>query len=119
MVFAAVVSLGLAVLIGGSGLWTLRKPAPADLNGKVARAVAPTQVAAGVMAAAVWATRHPDRGLLEPEDLPHEEILALARPYLGTMAAVRTDWTPLEGRGSELQPAPAPQDAWQFANVRV
>lgn len=52
MVVAAVVSLGLAVLIGGSGLWTLRKPAPADLNGQVARAVAPTQVAAGVMLAA-------------------------------------------------------------------
>lgn len=52
MVVAAVVSLGLAVLIGGSGIWTLRRPAPADLNGQVQRAVAPTQVAAGVMLAA-------------------------------------------------------------------
>lgn len=52
MVVAAVVCLGLAVLIGGSGLWTLRRPVPADLTGKVLRAVAPTQVAAGVMLAA-------------------------------------------------------------------
>ena len=113
----------LGVLIGGpaqGALWL-----GSQLTATESRQAAPgnsattLQVAAGVMAAAVWATRHPDRGLLEPEDLPHEEILALARPYLGTMAAVRTDWTPLEGRGSELQPAPAPQDAWQFANVRV
>lgn len=52
MVVAAVVCLGLAVLIGGSGIWTLRRPAPADLTGLVLRAVAPTQVAAGVMLAA-------------------------------------------------------------------
>ena len=52
MVVAAVVCLGLAVLIGGSGLRTLRRPAPADLTGQVLRAVAPTQVAAGVMLAA-------------------------------------------------------------------
>lgn len=52
MVVAAVVCLGMAVLIGGSGLWTLRRPLPADLTGQVLRAVAPTQVAAGVMLAA-------------------------------------------------------------------
>ena len=48
MVFSAL----LAVLIGGSGLWTLRRPAPADLTGQVLRAVAPTQLAAAVMLAA-------------------------------------------------------------------
>lgn len=52
MVIAAVVCLGMAVLIGGTGLWTLRRPAPADLTGVVLRAVAPTQLAAGVMLAA-------------------------------------------------------------------
>jgi homospermidine synthase len=71
------------------------------------------------MAAAVWASQHPDRGLLEPEDLPHEEILALARPYLGTMAAVHTEWTPLEGRGHDMDRPPEPADPWQFANVQV
>ncbi len=52
MFFAALACLGMAVLIGGSGLWTLRRPVPTDLTGVVLRAVAPTQVAAGVMLAA-------------------------------------------------------------------
>ena len=42
-----VVCLGLAVLIGGSGLWTLARPPGVDLTGQVLRAVAPTQLAAG------------------------------------------------------------------------
>lgn len=113
----------LGVLIGGpktGALWLGSQLTASQAREAVAGNSATTlQVAAGVMAAAVWATRHPDRGLLEPEDLPHEQILALARPYLGTVAAVRTDWTPLEGRGSALQPPPEPRDPWQFANVRV
>lgn len=84
------------------------------------------QVAAGVMAAALWAVAHPNCGLLEPDDLPHETILELARPYLGTLAAVRTRWTPLEGRRlgfadeGRRQPGPdAAADPWQFSCVRV
>lgn len=51
MVVGAVVSLLLAVLIGGSGLWTLRRGAHpvGDLNAAVSRLVAPTQIAAAVM----------------------------------------------------------------------
>ena len=52
MVLGAVLSLGLAVLIGGSGLWTLTRRPTSDLTGQVLRMVAPTQVAAGVMLAA-------------------------------------------------------------------
>jgi hypothetical protein len=52
MVVGAVICLCLAALIGGTGLWTLRRPAPVDLTGVVMRAVAPTQLAAGVMFAA-------------------------------------------------------------------
>lgn len=113
----------LGVLIGGPGsgaLWL-----GSQLTAAQARETAPgnsattLQVAAGVMAAAVWASRHPDRGLLEPEDLPHDDVLSLARPYLGTMAAVRTDWTPLEGRSHDMERAPEPTDPWQFANARV
>ena len=113
----------LGVLIGGpstGALWM-----GSQLTAAEARELAPgntattLQVAAGVMAAAVWAARNPDRGLLEPEDLPHEEILALARPYLGTLAAVRTDWTPLQARHAALGPPPEPDDPWQFANIRV
>ncbi|MGI9125463.1 MAG: hypothetical protein ACR2JM_12040 [Mycobacterium sp.] len=63
MVIGAVVSLGLAVLIGGSGLWTLTRPPAADLTGQVVRAVAPTQIAAAVMLAAggILALAAPER----------------------------------------------------------
>ena len=52
MVIAGVVCLCLAVLIGGSGLWTLRRTPGADVTTQVLRAVAPTQLAAAVMLAA-------------------------------------------------------------------
>ncbi len=52
MFIAGVVCLGLAVLIGGSGGWTLTRPAGPDVTGQVLRAVAPTQLAAAVMLAA-------------------------------------------------------------------
>lgn len=113
----------LGVLIGGpptGALWMGSQLTAAEARNLAPGNTATTlQVAAGVMAAAVWAAQHPNRGLLEPEDLPHEEILALARPYLGTLAAVRTDWTPLQARHTALGRAPEPDDPWQFANVRV
>jgi hypothetical protein len=49
MVVGAVICLGLAVLIGGSGLWTLARRPGVDLTSQVVRAVAPTQIAAAVM----------------------------------------------------------------------
>ena len=53
------------------------------------------QVAAGMLAAVTWAVRHPKRGVCLPEDLPHDEVLNVARPYLGTISSARSDWTPL------------------------
>ena len=67
MTVAAVVCLGLAVLIGGSGLWTLARKPGVDLTTEVLRAVAPTQIAAAVM-------------------LTAGAILALAAP--GTIGAI-------------------------------
>lgn len=52
MFVVGLVCLGLAVLIGGSGVWTLTRPAAVDVTGQVLRAVAPTQLAAAVMLAA-------------------------------------------------------------------
>lgn len=51
MLIAGVVCLALAVLVGGSGLWTMNRPAT-DLTSEVMRAVAPTQLAAALMLAA-------------------------------------------------------------------
>ncbi len=78
------------------------------------------QVAAGALAAAVWAVRNPARGFCEPEDLPHDEVLATARPYLGPMASLPTDWTPLKDRGAIFaEPWLDPGDPWQFTNFLV
>jgi hypothetical protein len=49
MFVVGVVCLCMAVLIGGSGVWTLTRPSSADVTDQVLRAVAPTQLAAAVM----------------------------------------------------------------------
>jgi homospermidine synthase len=77
------------------------------------------QVTASVMAGVVWAMQHPARGILEPDELPHEEIMAWCRPYLGKLAGVYTDWTPIDGRGWLLDEAIDEEDPWQFRNFRV
>ena len=41
------------------------------------------QVAISVVAAAMWMVENPDRGVCVPDDLPHEYMLNIARPYLG------------------------------------
>jgi len=52
MLIGGVVALCVAVLVGGSGIWTLTRPPGVDVTGQVMRAVAPTQLAAAVMLAA-------------------------------------------------------------------
>lgn len=78
------------------------------------------QVAAGMLAATLWALRNPWAGPCLPEDLPHREILAAAGPYLGRFVSVKSDWTPLRGRhdgfGDESPNAVDPSDPWQFRN---
>ncbi|MBX6323386.1 MAG: homospermidine synthase [Rhodospirillaceae bacterium] len=78
------------------------------------------QIAAPVMAGAMWMIEHPDRGLLEPEDLDHEYVLDICRPYLGPVVAVRSDWTPLKGRSVLFNEDGLDwDDPWQFQNFRA
>ena len=77
------------------------------------------QVAAGVLAGIVWTLRHPRAGVVEPEDPGHEDIMQIARPYLGEMAGVYTDWTPLRGRERLFGEDIDREDPWQFKNFRV
>ncbi|MDI9348374.1 MAG: saccharopine dehydrogenase NADP-binding domain-containing protein [Candidatus Symbiobacter sp.] len=78
------------------------------------------QVCAGVMSACVYAAQNPRLGYCEPDDLPHEEILAIAAPYLGPLAYQESDWTPLKHR-TKLFPDPEidTSDPWQFTNFLV
>ena len=81
------------------------------------------QVAASVLGALAWMVRNPRRGLLVPDDLPHEEVLAVANTYLGPCPSVQTDWTPLKNRVDLFEkfgrPAPDEDDLWQFDTFRV
>jgi homospermidine synthase len=78
------------------------------------------QVCAGVISAAVWAVNNPRAGFREPEQLPHDEIMKVALPYLGPMASVPTDWNPLKNRTTMFtEPWLDHDDPWQFVNFML
>ncbi len=77
------------------------------------------QVAAGALAAACYAVRHPRLGLREADELDPGECLAVAAPYLGRLTGAFTDWTPLQGRGELFDEELDPDQPWQLRNVRA
>ncbi len=77
------------------------------------------QVAAGVIAATKWAIENPKKGICVPDDLPYDYILNIARPYLGDLISIPSDWTPLKNRGIYFPENPdseVDEDTWQFKN---
>jgi homospermidine synthase len=42
----------------------------------------------------MWAIENPRKGFCRPEDLPHEYVLKIARPYLGTFVSKEFEWSP-------------------------
>jgi homospermidine synthase len=54
------------------------------------------QVAIGVVSAVMWMIDNPHKGVCLPDDLPHDHILTIAKPYLGKLASIPSDWTPLK-----------------------
>jgi homospermidine synthase len=51
-------------------------------------------VVAGVIGALTWMLEHPREGVVEAENLDGAQVLATARPYLGKLTTVETDWRP-------------------------
>ncbi|MDP3027781.1 MAG: saccharopine dehydrogenase NADP-binding domain-containing protein [Nanoarchaeota archaeon] len=77
------------------------------------------QVAAGVVSAVKWAIDNPRKGICVPDDLPHDYILDIAKPYLGNLISIPSDWTPLKNRRVYFPENPdskADRDPWQFKN---
>lgn len=77
------------------------------------------QVAASILGAAFWMIRNPRRGFNVPDDLPHDQVLEVANPYLGPCPSIQTDWTPLKNRFDPFERwnakgRPADEDVWQF-----
>ena len=60
-----------------------------------------------MLAGVVWAMRHPSEGVVDPDDLPFDEILSLCTPYLGEVRGVFSDWQPLARVGRLFE---QPQD---------
>lgn len=77
------------------------------------------QVTAAVLGGMVWAINNPDVGMIEADELPHEELLAVIEPYLGPVVGEYTDWTPLTGREKLFPEDVDHDDPWQFRNVVV
>lgn len=81
------------------------------------------QVAISVVAASMWMIENPAEGVKVPDDLPHDYILDLAKPYLGKYISKRSDWTPLKEYGNHFKGYNKPdfdaKDPWQFKNFLV
>lgn len=77
------------------------------------------QVAAGVIAGVLWMLDNPQAGLVEPDDTADEFIFECAKPYLGEVAGVYSEWTPLQNRTELFEEPHDDSDPWQFINFRV
>ena len=81
------------------------------------------QVAISVVAASMWMIENPERGIVVPDDMPHEYVLGVSKPYLGRFISKSSDWTPLKGRDRTFARHNKPdldlRDPWQFKNFLV
>lgn len=77
------------------------------------------QVAVGALSGMIWAMKNPERGITEPDQMDHDFIMEIAKPYLGNVAGFYTDWTPLADREKFFPENIDRTDPWQFINIRV
>ena len=81
------------------------------------------QVAISVVAASMWMIENPAMGVCVPDDLPHEFVLDVSRPYLGKVISIQSDWTPLKHYKNAFHgfnnPAIDRSDPWQFKNFLI
>jgi len=81
------------------------------------------QVAISVVAACMWMVENPRRGVCVPDDLPHDYVLEISKPYLGKFVSVASEWTPLKHYSNTFSGYNKPQldrsDPWQFKNFLI
>ncbi len=85
------------------------------------------QVAASVLGSVFWMIKNPSQGVKVPDELPYDEILAVARPYLGKCVSRPVDWDPTMNRvdlgffGNFDVNAKkfSANDTWQFNTFRI
>ncbi len=74
------------------------------------------QVTSAVLAAMIWAIENPRAGWVEADEMDHARCLEIQRPYLGSIEAHYTDWTPLSHRINAFAETRDDSDPWQFVN---
>lgn len=75
------------------------------------------QVAISAVAAVIYMIKNPQIGVCLPDHFDHEEILKVAKPYLGPFVSRPIEWTPLDRTNAFVDygvPHPAAEDVWQF-----
>jgi len=81
------------------------------------------QVAISVVSATVWMVENPEMGVVVPDDIPHEFILGMSKPYLGNFISTPSDWHPLKNYKNVFpgynKPLFDTKDPWQFKNFLV
>ena len=81
------------------------------------------QVAISVVAACLWMLENPRKGVCVPDDLPHDYILRISKPFLGRFLSVSSDWSPLKHYSNAFhgfnRPDIDPSDPWQFKNFLI
>ncbi len=81
------------------------------------------QVAIGVVSAAMWAMDNPEEGVNVPDDLPHDYVLGIAKPWIGKLHSAASDWTPLKHYTNAFKgynnPYVDKKDPWQFKNFLI
>lgn len=72
------------------------------------------QVACSVLGCVFWMIRNPTKGVNLPDDLPHEDVMEIAMPYLGPVVSQPSDWRPVPEDSVEEW-----DDLWQFEKFLV
>ena len=67
--------------------------------------------------------KNPQMGVVVPDQIPHEFVLGISKPYLGKFISSRSDWTPLKGYKNEFagynKPLFDKKEPWSFKNFLV
>lgn len=77
------------------------------------------QVAISVVSAALWMIKNPNKGYRMPDDIDHEEVLKIAKPFIEPFVSIPVDWTPLKNLNTKYLKygackIPRQEDVWQF-----
>lgn len=114
--------LGALIMGHGYNSWWIGS----DLSIEQSRKLVPhqnattMQVAISVTAATMWMIENPEEGVIVPDELPHDYVLDIAKPYLGKFISKASDWTPLRDYHNEFKGYNKPdldqKDPWQFKN---